>query len=144
MKKFRLLFLIFFITINSFGQTCKQEEVKIIYKNGFEVFNICKSNPSITFDDNKEYYWYTEFSKIKSTEGGSGGNLLNGNFKFYDDYENFRIDKNYTLGLEDGNDVHWDSSGNITFKNIYNKGKIVYQKFLNDEKYWIEFNGPMF
>jgi len=144
MKKLALIYLTYFLTLNLYGQTCQNEEIKIRYTNGFEVFNVCKTNPTITFDEKKEYYWYTEFSKIKSTKGGCGGNLLNGNYKFYDEDGNLRIDKNYLLGLEDGNDVRWDSLGNIIAKTTYKKGDIIYWKFLNDKNYWIEFNGPMF
>ena len=144
MEKFIALFLIIFLNQNIFGQTCEQEEILIRYTNGFEVFNICKTNPTIDFNEKKEYYWYTEFSKVKSTKGGCGGNLLHGNYKFYDEFGNLRVDKNYSLGIEDGNDVRWDSLGNITSKTTYKKGDIIYYKFLNDNKYWIEFNGPMF
>jgi len=144
MKKLVIIGLSYFLALNLIGQTCQNEEIKIRYTNGFEVFNVCKTNPPITFDEKKEYYWYTEFSKIKSTKGGCGGNLLNGNYKFYDEDGNLRVDKNYLLGLEDGNDVRWDSLGNITAKSTYKKGDIIYWKFLNDENYWIEFNGPMF
>jgi len=48
------------------------------------------------------------------------------------------------LGLEDGNEVRWDSLGNIIAKKTYKKGDIIYWKFLNRENYWIEFNGPIF
>lgn len=144
MKELSIIFLTYFLTINLYGQTCQNEEIKIRYTNGFEVFNVCKTNPTISFDEKTEYYWYTEFSKIKSTKGGCGGNLLNGNYKFYDEDGNLRVDKNYLLGIEDGNDIRWDSLGNITTKKTYNKGDIIYWKFLNEENYWIEFNGPMF
>ena len=144
MKINTIFILIFFLTLNLYGQTCQNEEIKIQYSNGFEVFNACKTNPTISFDENKEYFWYTEFSTVKSTKGGCGGYLLNGNYKFYDENGNLRIDKNYSLGLENGNDVRWDSLGNITAKTIYKNGDIIYWKFLNDENYWIEFNGPMF
>ena len=144
MKKLSTLFLIIFLPWNLIGQTCQKEEVKISYTNGLEVFNICITNPSMTFDEENEYYWYTEFSKIKSTKGGCGGNLLHGNYKFYDEYGNLRVDKNYSLGLEDCKEVKWDSLGNITAKTTYSKGDIIYWKFLNEDNYWIEFNGPMF
>lgn len=144
MKKLSVIFFAFFLTINLFGQTCQNEEIKIRYTNGFEVFNVCKTNPTISFDEKKEYYWYTEFSKIKSTKGGCGGNLLNGNYKFYDEDGNLRVDKNYLFGIEDGNDLRWDSLGNITAKTTYKKGETIYWKFLNEEDYWIEFNGRMF
>lgn len=144
MKELNIIILTYLLAINSYGQTCQNQEIKIRYTNGFEVFNVCKSNPTISFDEKKEYYWYTEFSKIKSTRGGSGGQLLNGNYKFYDEDRNLRSEKNYLLGLQDGRDVRWDSLGNITAKTTFEKGNIIYWKFLNDENYWIEFNGPMF
>jgi len=115
--------------------------MKILYTNGNEVFNICTSGCSTNFDDKKEYYWFTEFSKIKSTKGGSGGNLLHGNYKFYDENGNLRQDKNYYLGLLDGSEKYWDFLGNITSHSKYSKCEMIYHKFQNDEKYWIELNG---
>lgn len=137
------------MAFTSFGQTnapktTPAKEVVIPYTNGKEVFHICVTNPQMIFDDKKEYFWYTEFSKIKSTKGGSGGNLLHGNFKFYDENGNLRHDKNYYLGLLDGSEKSWDSLGNITSQAKYNKGDNIYLKFQNKEKYWVEFNGAMF
>lgn len=144
----RRAFLFLFILLSTFqmyGQTSIQtKEIKIQYSNGYEVFKICNSGCTTTFDDNKEYFWYTEFSNIKSTKGGSGGSLLHGNYKFYDENGNMRQDKNYFLGLPDGNEKNWDSVGNITSQSKYSKGILVYSKFQSDEKYWIELNGPLF
>jgi len=120
------------------------KEIKIHYPNGYEVFKVCVSDGQATFNDKKEYFWYTEFSKIKSTKGSAGGNLLHGNYKFYDENGNLRHEKNYFLGLQDGSEKHWDSLGNITSQKKHNKGDIIYWKFQNEENYWIEFNGPMF
>lgn len=144
MKKLILFYFLYFVTAYLYGQTFQNEEIRIRYTNGFEVFYVCKTNPTLTLDDNKEYYWYNEFSKIKSTKGGYGGNLLNGNYKFYDEEGNLRVDKNYLFGLEDGNDIRWDSLGNIIAKTTYRKGDIIYWKFLNEENFWIEFIGPLF
>ncbi len=145
MKKEIFILLISLITFHVYGQSSIQtKEIKIPYTNGYEVFKICSSGCSTTFDDKKEYYWYTEFSKVKSTKGGSGGSLLHGNYKFYDEYGNLRQDKNYYLGLSDGSEKNWDSVGNIISQYKYSKGDIIYMKYQNEEKYWIEFNGPMF
>lgn len=144
MKKLMLIYFTTLLTLNMHGQSCYNKEIQIEYTNGFEVFNICETTPKITFKEENEYYWYTEFSKIKSTKGGCGGSLLNGNYKFYDEEGNLRIDKNYTLGLEDGNEVRWDSLGNIISKTTFEKGNIIYCKFLNEKDYWNEFNGAMF
>lgn len=144
MKKEIIALLISLPSFQTFGQSSIQtSEVKIRYVNGYEIFNICFSGCSTIFDDMKNYYWYTEFSRIKSTMGGSGGSLLHGNYKFYDQDGNLRQDKNYYLGLLDGNEKNWDSIGNIISHYKYDKDEIVYMKFQDDERYWIEISGPM-
>jgi len=128
-----------------YGQTTIQtKEVKIKYTNGNEIFKICSSGCVTNFEETKEYFWYTEFSKIKSTEGGSGGSLLHGNYKFYDENGNLRRERNYYLGLLDGTEKNWDSLGNIVSIIKYNKSKKVYDKHQNDEKIWVENIGPLF
>ena len=145
MKKLFNILTFTLLAFASDGQTSIQtKEVKIPYTNGYEIFRICISGCSVSFGDKQEYFWYTEFSKIKSTKGGSGGNLLHGNYKFYDEHGNLRQDKSYYLGLPDGSEKNWDSLGNITSQTKYNKGKIVYWKFQNDEKNWIELIGQIF
>lgn len=143
--KLTYLIVLCLYTKVSYGQTIiKTIEKQIRYTDGLEIFNICLQNCVTKFDDKKEYYWYTSFSNIKSTKGGSGGDLLHGNYKFYDKNGKLLQDKNYYLGLPNGSEKNWDSLGNITSHIRYNKGEIVYWKFQNEEKYWIEFNGPMF
>lgn len=145
MKKLFNILTFALLAFASYGQTSIQtKEVKIPYTNGYEIFRICTSGCQTNFDDKKEYFWYTEFSKIKSTKGGSGGSLLHGNYKFYDEQGNLRQDKNYYLGLPDGNEKTWDSLGNITSTTKYNKGEIVYWKFQNEDGYWVEHIGKIF
>ena len=144
MKRIILFFMTIAISINLLAQSCQQKEIKTSYTDGIEVFNVCIKNPSISYNENNDYFWYTEFSSIKSTKGGSGGNLLNGNYKFYDIYGNLRLDENYSLGLKDGNSIRWDSLGNISGKTTYSNGDIIYYKHLNEENYWIELDGPLF
>ena len=127
------------------SQTCQKEEVKIKYLDGFEVFNVCVNNPQIAYDDNREYYWYTEFSKIKSTKGGSGGQLLHGNYKFYDEKGNLLREQNYSLGLEHGEGKIWDSEGNIKQITKSDNGDYVYWKFKSEDgEYWVEHVGRIF
>lgn len=146
MKK--LTFAILLIYIKSFsvyGQTKVQtKEVKISYTNGYEIFSICTLGCQTTFDDKLDYFWYTDFSKIKSLKGGSGGSLLHGDYKFYDELGNLRQNINYYLGLRDGNGKYWDSLGNITSITKYDKGEIVYWKFKDKDDYWIEHIGRLF
>ena len=132
MEKTITLFLIVLFNQNTIGQTCQQDEIKIRYTNGFEIFNICKSNPQITFEESREYYWYTEFSKIKSTKGGCGGQLLHGNYKFYDEDGNLMIDQNYVFGLEHGDGKKWDNEGNIVQITKHDRGEYIYWKFKED------------
>jgi hypothetical protein len=64
------LYVILLTLFLSFAQqVSKTDEIRITYTNGIEVFNVCQVNPIIVWDDDFEYYWYTEFSKIKSTKG---------------------------------------------------------------------------
>lgn len=137
---FILLILAFHL---SKSQTFQTEVIKLKYSNALEVFSVCKDNPAIIFDDNKQYFWYNEFSKIKSTKGSCGGQLLDGNYKFFDEGGNLRNEQNYSLGLLNGNETNWDSLGNINSKNIYDKGTKVYTKFRSDDS-WIEWNGMIF
>lgn len=145
MKNKIMILSIILFTQHLYGQSSIQtKEISIPYSNGYEVFKVCSSGCSTKFDDKKEYFWYTEFSKVKSTKGGSGGSLLHGNYKFYDKNGNLREDKNYYLGLSDGIEKNWDSLGNIISQFKYNKGETIYMKFQNDKNYWIELNGPIF
>jgi antitoxin component YwqK of YwqJK toxin-antitoxin module len=142
MKKIMHLFYLSFSTFVLYSQSeIKTTEVKVTYTNGLEVFNICTVNPEINFDSKKEYYWYTEFSKISSNEGGTGGNLLHGKYKFYDEYGNLLQEKNYYLGLLDGNEKNWNSNGNLVSQKKYDKGENVYEKFIDDANFWIEYTG---
>ena len=147
MKKGTISLLLSLITFFAFGQTCQTKEIKLTYSNALEVFTICEGNPQITFNDKYDYYWYTEYSKIKHTKGGAGGNLLHGVYKFYDEKGNLLEIKNYYLGLLDGVCKSWDSLGNITSINKYKKGEWPYSKFINKDqqgkKYWIEMFGIM-
>lgn len=139
MIKTILILAITLLTFQSYGQTSIQtKEIRIPYTNGLEVFKVCVSNCNTTFDDKKEYFWYTEFSNIKSTKGGSGGDLLHGNYKFYDENGNLRQEKDYYLGLPNGSGKTWDSIGNIISQTKYSNGDIIYLKFNNEEGEWIE------
>jgi antitoxin component YwqK of YwqJK toxin-antitoxin module len=139
----RRLVFVFTLILNVpslFGQTCVKEEKTIRYLNGYEVFNICKVNPAIAFDERKSYYWYNEYSKVKFSKGGVGGNLLNGNYKYFDKDGNLVIDKNFLLGIEHGTMTIWDSLGNITNRATYDHGELTYLKVIENNE-WVEVTG---
>lgn len=119
-------------------------EQKIIqYNNGREIFYICRSNPINNFNEDLEYFWYNEYSKIKSTKGGAGGNLLHGKYQFFDVNGNLLTEVNYYAGLQDGISKSWDSSGTVIELFKFNKGKLIYSKFKsNNSDNIIEWNGP--
>ena len=106
----KILFLSFLLMMNiSYTQNNKSVTIKtelktIEYNNGREIFNIYKINPNISFNEKLDYYWYNEFSKIKSTKGSSGGNLLHGKYQFFDEKGNLINESNYKSGLKDGRD----------------------------------------
>lgn len=152
MTKYLILWVSSILTYSiAIGQTNRStpkpantKEVRINYTNGLEVINVYVLNPNIKYYDSVEYTWYTEFSKIKSTKGGSGGLLLHGIYKFYDEYGNLRIERNYSNGRLNGFEKYWDSLGNISEQNKYKFGECVYLKFKNDKEQWVEFIGPIF
>ena len=128
---------------NNLSQSIVNKQITIPYTNGKEVFSVCATHCATSFVEKDKYYWYTPFSKIKSTNGGAGGDLLHGNYKFYDQEGNLRQDRNFFLGRLDGSEKTWDSLGSITSQLRYVKGQVVYWKFKNDEGYTVEHIGPM-
>ncbi|MBG25674.1 MULTISPECIES: retropepsin-like aspartic protease [Croceibacter] len=129
---------------NSSSVSQGNKEIRINYKNGIEIFNIYLGSEQHKFKEDKEYFWYTEFSKIKSTKGGSGGNLLNGNYKFFDENGNLLIDENYSMGLKDGDSKRWDKKGELTEINKYKEGESVYWKYHPEgDEGWVEQIGQM-
>lgn len=147
MKKIATILLIFFIQTLVYPQKASvgiaTQPVSIQYLNGREVFNVCKGAYNVSFKDDELYFWYNEYSKIKSTKGGSGGDLLHGKYQFFDEKGNLKREMNYYLGVPDGTEKVWDSVGKIakTFK--YNKGKLIYSKqTMEDSDELIEWNGP--
>lgn len=145
MKYFLLvLFNILNFTNLHSQSTNKNIQIKIKSNNGVEVFNILKENKEIIFDVKKNYYWYTEFSKIKSTKGGTGGNLLNGSYNFYDLKGNLIIIENYSYGLKHGESKIWNSNGELMEIFKYDKGDLIYWKFHpKDDEGWIEHIGEI-
>lgn len=135
-----------FLTSNLKAQTIQTEKKTIKYSNALEVFNVCLTNPSsITFKDDKEYFWYnSDFNRIKSTKGGCGGQLLHGKLKLYNEKGDLKADLNFNLGLRHGNGKQWDEEGNITETTHHTKGVCDYSKFKseNSDK-CIEWNGEV-
>jgi antitoxin component YwqK of YwqJK toxin-antitoxin module len=124
-------FVLLFAMSNTFGQSYLTKEVKITYSNGIDVINVCVTNPQIDFNETKNYFWYYNISgssEIKNTEGGCGGNLLHGKERFFDKEGNLLSERNYHLGLLDGESKYWDSTGKL--KEIYRhaSGELKYKK----------------
>lgn len=139
---------LFFFVNNIYSQKSKavstQTDLKTVeYENGRAVFNVCKINPNISFNENFDYFWYNEYSKIKNTKGSSGGLLLHGKFQFFDNDGNLKIENNYNLGIKDGSEKEWGNDGEIKSICTFKNGKVIYSKFkAKDSDKWIEWNGP--
>jgi len=121
----------------------KTDEIKIEYQDGLEIFNIYSGTNQPELLENKKYFWYTEFSKIKSTKGGNGGKLLNGEYKLYDKQRNLIKLKNFNLGLLDGIQKKWDEKGNIIEIEKYKNGEIYYWKKFEEDGSAVEHLGTM-
>lgn len=145
MKQTLLVLIIILNCANLSAQTSKgTEQIKVEYTNGLEVFNVLKVSNQSNFDDEKEYYWYTAFSKIKSTKGGNGGKLLDGNYKFYDEKGNLIINENYSSGLKHGDSKKWNEDGDLVEILKYDNGETIYWKYHpEDDEGWVEQIGRM-
>lgn len=146
MNKLILIFLIL-ISFNEFSYSQTKivtEEKTFDYKEGREVFNICKVNPSFTFKDSSDYYWFNEYSGIKNTKGGCGGQLLHGKYQRFNENGTLIEETNYYMGLEDGLSRTWGDNGEIKETYKYKKGVLIYAKFKSDDGYIIEWIGELF
>jgi len=145
MRKKLCCVLILFLSGNTllFSQQVSTEQKTIKYQDGQEVFNICKNNPTLNYNDDLEYFWYNSYSGIKSTKGGSGGQLLHGKYQMFNQNGNLVQEVNFFLGLEDGTSRSWDDKGNILETYKYTMGICNYMKFTNDDGYIIEWIGEM-
>lgn len=142
-----LFILITFSTASAFGQKIQTKEIKITYTNGIKVFDVCISNPSISFDEKKEYNWYSDISgssEIKKTEGGCGGNLLHGKERFFNNNGNLLYEHSFNLGLLDGESKYWDSTnGKLQEIYRYANGYSTYRK-MKIEGGWLEDDVSLF
>lgn len=142
MKHILLSIILIFPIISIHSQA--REEIKIEYTNGLEIFNVLKTNNEVNYDNEKDYYWYTEYSNVKSTKGGSGGKLLDGNYKLYDEGGNLIINENYAAGLKHGDSKKWNSEGDLIEIIEYDKGESIYYKYHPDnDEGWVEQIGEM-
>lgn len=148
MKKILILIFNSSLSVMVYSQskivTIATESKTIEYTDGRENFNICKAKQVVIFKEDLEYYWYNEFSKIKSSKGGAGGNLLHGRYQLFDEKGNLSHEVNFYLGLKDGVEKHWDSIGKIKETYKFNKGEMVYSKFKSEKSdNIIEWIGPI-
>ena len=141
-KNYKLLILFTLLQCSYVhSQTCETEQ--IVLDNGASVFNVCKSNVAINYKDNLEYNWYSEFSGVQKTKGGSSGKLLNGKFQEFWPDGKLHFETQYSLGLENGTNKEWNKNGDLFATMKYKMGVIVYSKQKNDEGNWVEFKGPL-
>lgn len=134
-KYFLLIYLLIFAGLTSLAQNCIKKEIKIDYQNGREIFTVCDNNPATTFINNIDYFWYNDYSGLKSTKGGNGGKLLNGEYKFYSTNGEMKLSENYVFGVKEGLHKQWDSLGNLISVTKYFKGKSLNYKYYSKNGY---------
>lgn len=122
-------------------QTCETE--KVVLNSGGIVFSVCKSNINITHKDNLLYNWYSDFSGIQKTKGGSSGKLLEGKLQAFWEDGKLHYETQYSLGLENGTKKEWNESGDLIATLKYKMGVLVYSKQKNENGNWVEFKGPI-
>jgi antitoxin component YwqK of YwqJK toxin-antitoxin module len=143
--KYLILLLLLFLTVNAFCQKYPTKEITINYSNGINVFSVCISNPIIYFNETKKYFWYSELSgssEIKNTQGGCGGNLLHGKERFYSVNGDLLFERNYSLGLLEGESKYWDSAtGKLEKIYRYTNGICTYRKMKVEDGWFEDDNG---
>lgn len=142
-----LLIVLFVESSYAYGQKYPTKEIRVTYANGVNVFNICITNPSINFDEKKEYSWYSEnsgSSEIKITEGGAGGNLLHGIERFFDKKGNLSFERHYNLGLLHGEAKYWDSATNKLNDTYKFENGILTKKKVKVKGGWFEESGSFY
>ncbi len=117
----------------------------IEYRNGRDEFNVA-TPAKIAFKKNLIYYSFDPYeNEIKETVGGAEGKLLlNGPYRFYDSDGVLRIAEHYRKGLKHGKSTVYDTDGNVLSKEEYNYGKLVYQKFADEDGIVFEVFGELF
>jgi len=129
--------------VNYEGTTNSKGEKVITYSNGYEVFGLCKNCRNINYNEKLTYFWYSPYAGVQKTQGESGGILLDGTYKLFEN-EKLRMKINYKKGLMDGDCIFWDIKGKITDKMHYTAGIMDYAKFSNDSGNVVEWIGPFY
>ena len=95
--------------------------------------NICNVCPSIKFNQNLEYYWFSETNGIQSSKGKSKGKVIHGNALFYYPNGNLRLNRNYHLGLLNGVQTYWNENGRLIATIKYDMGVQTYFKKVDED-----------
>jgi len=143
--KIIMFFLLFSIQSNnqSYAQNCNIKEVIINYSDGKEICHVCTTEMDLSYDSDLKYFWYTEFSGIKSTKGGVGGYVLNGQSNYYNKEGSLMTQDNFYYGLLHGMQKKWDDQGELVAETTYAYGELKKEKY-RLESGWREETGKFF
>lgn len=85
------------------------------------------------YDKSKFYYWF-KAQKVLSTQGGSSGLLLHGNFESF--YENKQLAQkgSFHKGLKNGEWKYWRENGTLLKVENWKKGRQAGEEIIYNEK----------
>ncbi len=125
---------------NRYSSYFEPGEKVIDYTNGKDIFNVSAIRTT-DFQPNLTYFSFDQTTnEIKETEGRSRGYLLDGAYRFYDEYGTLRKYEYYSLGLKDGYAVTYDENGAKKFEENYSNGILQTLKYSTEDGYDITWN----
>ncbi|MCW3787903.1 toxin-antitoxin system YwqK family antitoxin [Plebeiibacterium sediminum] len=116
------MLLFFVMDIPVLSQNKATREVIIQRNDTIEEFSILIDKEVTIKQDNKTFYYWYAFNRIRKNQGAYSGKLLNGTYKKYKkDY--LLIESGYfKMGVKDGAWSTWNSEGNMILESRYVNG----------------------
>ncbi|TKC60300.1 hypothetical protein FBD94_15455 [Pedobacter hiemivivus] len=136
-RQYIRIFLLSLFFVGSVGVAVGQKYEKdylthkiIVNEEDRTIVAYVKPVKQISLDTDKRYYWFSN-DRIKSTQGGFSGKLLNGRYEeFYAD-KNLKEKGSLDKGLKSGVWKRWDEKGKLKDDYTWNLGRMdgIYHKY---------------
>lgn len=126
---------------NTFSDKLTPGSKEIEYSNGTELFTTISSSIDY-YKEGVEYFSYspTRHEIVESTNKTTS-QLLDGEYRFYDNQKTLRLHRSFRRGVLHGYDLKYDVNGKLKSEANYNYGNLVYLKFEDKEGDIIELTG---
>lgn len=133
-----IIVIIFGISFFSFSQEMDKDiYLKHSLRQDGEAYQFTVIDPDkkgVFHHDKSKYYYWFKAQKVISTQGGSSGLVLNGEFEAF--YDNKQLSKkgNFCKGLKNGEWFYWRTDGTLMRVEHWKKGRLFGNEMFYDEK----------